>query len=239
MTTKKVAILQSNYLPWKGYFDLIASVDEFIIYDDVQYTRRDWRNRNKIKTPRGLQRLTVPIKTKGRYRQAIREAEIEGTDWSVAHWESLVRNYRRAPHFEEVAAIFCRFYRQLRYTHLSALNRDLIEAVCVYLGITTRISCSRDYHLIDGKTERLADLCVQVRGTAYISGPAARGYIEERVFHERGIRLSWMDYAGYLQYPQLWGEFTHQVTILDLLFNCGRDAPNYMKHVRSCHDSSS
>lgn len=228
---KKIAIVQSNYIPWKGYFDMIAAVDEFILYDDMQYTRRDWRNRNQIKTPQGLQWLTVPVKVKGKYHQTIRETEIDGTDWTEAHWKSIAQNYRKAPHFEEIAAIFEPLYRQRQYTHLSALNRELIEAVCAYLSITTKISNSWDYQLIEGKTERLADLCAQAGGTEYISGPSAKDYIEESFFTERGIKLSWFGYTGYPEYPQLWGEFTHGVTILDLLFNCGKDAPNFMKFV--------
>jgi hypothetical protein len=232
-TTKRIAIIQSNYIPWKGYFDMIAAVDEFILYDDMQYTRRDWRNRNQIKTPQGVQWLTVPVKVKGKYLQSIRETEIDGTDWAEAHWKTIAQNYRRAPHFEEVAAIFAPLYLQHRYTHLSALNRKLMEAVCSYLGITTKISNSWDYQLIDGKTERLADLCARAGGTEYISGPSAKDYIEEDIFTERGIKLSWFGYTGYPEYPQLWGGFTHGVSILDLLYNCGKDAPNLMKFVDS------
>lgn len=227
---KKVAIVQSNYIPWKGYFDMIAAVDEFILYDDMQYTRRDWRNRNQIKTPQGVQWLTVPVRVKGKYNQTIRETEIDGIDWAEAHWKSISRNYRKASHFEEIAAIFEPLYRQRQYTHLSALNRELIEAVCAYLGITIKISNSWDYRLIEGKTERLADLCAQAGGAEYISGPAAKDYIEEKFFTERDIKLTWFDYSDYPVYPQLWGGFQHGVTMLDLLFNCGKDAPKYMKH---------
>lgn len=230
---KKVAILQSNYIPWKGYFDMIASVDEFILYDDMQYTRRDWRNRNQIKTPQGVQWLTVPVRVKGKYDQTIRETEIDGVDWAESHWKSIVQNYRKTAHFAEIAAIFEPLYRQRKYTHLSALNRELIEAVCAYLGITTKISNSWDYQLIEGKTERLANLCAQAGGTEYISGPSAKDYVEENLFTSMGIKLTWFDYAGYPEYPQLWGDFTHGVTILDLLFNCGKDAPRYMRYVRS------
>jgi len=210
---------------------MIAAVDEFILYDDMQFTRRDWRNRNRIKTPQGLQWLTVPVKVKGKYHQTVRETEIDGTRWAEAHWKGLIQNYRRAGHFDEVAALLESFYLHRQYTHLSPLNRALIEAICAYLGIATKISHSWDYALIDGKTERLADLCAQAGGTEYISGPAAKDYIEERVFTERCIKLSWFDYTGYTEYPQLWGDFIHGVSILDLLFNCGRDAPCYMKHV--------
>ncbi|MFA6920210.1 MAG: WbqC family protein [Gallionella sp.] len=228
---KKIAILQSNYIPWKGYFDMIAAVDEFIIYDDMQYTRRDWRNRNQIKTSQGVQWLTVPVRVKGKYDQTIRETEIDGTGWAEAHWKSIAQNYRKAPYFDEIAAIFEPFYLRRQFTSLSVLNRELIEAVCTYLGITTRITNSWDYQLIEGKTERLADLCAQAGGTEYISGPAAKDYIEENFFTERGIKLNWFGYTGYPEYPQLWGEFTHGVTILDLLFNCGKDAPDFMKFV--------
>lgn len=232
---KKIAIVQSNYIPWKGYFDMIASVDEFIFYDDMQYTRRDWRNRNRIKTPQGLQWLTVPVKAKGKYLQSIRETEIDGSNWAMSHWKSLAQNYRRAPCFDEIAEVLEPLYIERAYTHLSELNEVLIRAICDYLGIATKISHSCDYTLIDGKTERLADLTAQAGGTEYVSGPAAKDYIEERFFSDRGIQLTWFDYAGYPEYPQLWGEFTHGVTILDLLFNCGKDAPRFMRYVPHGH----
>jgi hypothetical protein len=139
---KKVAILQSNYIPWKGYFDMIAAVDEFILYDDMQYTRRDWRNRNQIKTPQGVQWVTVPVKVKGKYYQKIRETEIDGADWMLAHWKALEQNYRRAPYFLEVASWLEPIYFTESFTHLSVLNRRLIERVYQYLEITTRITNS-------------------------------------------------------------------------------------------------
>jgi hypothetical protein len=230
---KKVAILQSDYIPWKGYFDMIAAAHEVILYDDMQYTRRDWRNRNQIKTPQGVRWLTVPVKVKGKYHQKIKDTEIDGSDWASAHWRTLAQNYRRAPHFNEIAAWIEPLYLAESYTHLTQLNRRFVEAVCDYLGIRTVISNSWDYTLLDGKTQRLADLCAQAGGTEYISGPAAKGYIEEDVFIDRGIKLTWFEYSGYPEYPQLWGEFTHGVTILDLLFNCGKDASHYMRYVRS------
>jgi hypothetical protein len=230
---KRVACVQSNYIPWKGYFDLIAAVDEFILYDDMQYTRRDWRNRNKIKTRYGVQWLTIPVQVKGKYHQKIRETKIDGSGWAADHWKSLVHNYRPARYFEDIADWLRPLYLAEPYTHLSHLNRRFIEAVCQYLGIGTKIRNSWDYHLGEGKTERIADLCLQAGGTEYVSGPAAKEYIEESVFAEQGIKLTWFDYDGYPDYPQLWGEFTHQVTILDLLFNCGKESPRYMKYVQA------
>jgi hypothetical protein len=210
---------------------MIASVDEFILYDDMQYTRRDWRNRNQIKTPQGVQWLTVPVQVKGKYDQKIRDTEIDGAEWALLHWKALVQNYRRAPNFIEVATLIEPLYLAETYTHISQLNRRLIEAVCDFLGIKTVISNSWDYKLVDGKTERLADLCAQAGGTEYVSGPAAKDYVEEHMFTERGIKLTWFDYSGYPEYPQLWGEFVHGVTILDLLFNCGKSAHTYMRYV--------
>jgi hypothetical protein len=231
--TKRVAIVQSNYIPWKGYFDMIAAVDEFILYDDMQYTRRDWRNRNQIKTPQGVQWLTIPVKVKGRYHQTIRETEIEKTLWAKDHWKALTQNYRRAPCFKEIAVWLEPLYLTEQPTHLSQLNRRFIEAICAYLGIGTTISNSWDYPLSEGKSERLADLCASAGGSEYISGPAARNYIEEAIFSERGIKLTWFDYASYPEYPQLWGDFTHGVTILDVLFNCGKDASHSMRYIGS------
>jgi len=172
------------------------------------------------------------VRVKGKYHQTIRETEVNGTSWAVDHWKALAQNYRRAPHFAEVAAWLEPIYTE-SFDHLSALNRRLIEAVCAYVGIDTRISNSWDYSLPEGKTERLASLCAQAGGGEYISGPAAREYVDEKVFSDQDIKLTWFDYADYPAYPQLWGDYVHGVTIFDLLFNCGKRAPNYMRYVGS------
>ena len=212
---------------------MIAAVDEFILYDDMQYTKRDWRNRNQIKTPQGIQWLSIPVKVKGKYHQTIRETEIEGSQWATGHWKALTQNYRRSACFSEISAWLEPLYMGETPAHISQLNRRLIEAICAYLGIKTTISNSWDYTLSDGKSERLADLCAAAGGREYISGPAAKDYLDEGVFSDRGINLTWFDYTDYPEYPQLWGEFSHGVTILDLLFNCGKDAHRYMRYVRS------
>lgn len=224
---KKVAILQSNYIPWKGYFDLIAAVDEFILYDDMQFTKNDWRNRNKIKTPDGVKWLTVPVGQD--IRRRIRDVELRG-QWQEKHWKSLKANYGRATHFTAIATWLEPLYLSSSYSHLSQLNRVLIEAICNYLEIHTTISNSWDYELKEGRTERLVHLCIGAGGTEYLSGPAARDYIEAQAFDGAGIKLSWFDYSNYPEYPQLWGQFVHEVSILDLLFNCGKDARFHMRH---------
>lgn len=227
----RVAIIQSNYIPWKGYFDLIASVDQLILYDDMQFTRRDWRNRNLIKTPQGTQWLTVPVKVKGKFTQTIRETEIQDPSWAGAHWNTLRANYARATHFQQVSALLEPIYRQ-RFDTISEVNRRFIETICDYLAIDTKIANSWDYSLAEGKSERLADLCQQAGATTYVSGPAARDYLDEAVFDSLGIAVEWFSYEGYPTYHQQWGEFVHGVSIVDLLFNCGPDAFEAMKYVQ-------
>jgi hypothetical protein len=224
---KKVAILQSNYIPWKGYFDLIAAVDEFILYDDMQFTKNDWRNRNKIKTPNGLEWLSIPVGQD--ISRRIRDVIIGNSLWQEKHWKSLGANYSRALYYDEVSELLEPLYRHRKHTHLSEINRELLEAICGYLGISTVIKNSWDYLLDVGKTGRLVDLCQQVGATEYISGPSARNYLDPECFAEKNIKLTWFDYNGYPEYPQLWGEFQHGVSVLDLLFNCGKSSVQYMK----------
>lgn len=228
--SKRVAIVQSNYIPWKGYFDLIASVDEFILYDDVQFTKNDWRNRNTIKTPSGLQWLSIPVGQS--IDRRIRDVVVKDGRWRVNHWRTLQVNCRRASCFAEVAPMVENLYLGHSEMDLSSINRVFIENICEFLGITTAITNSSDYALPAGRLERLVALCEQAGASAYVSGPAAKNYLNEKMFLERGIEVQWFDYHGYPVYPQLWGDFCHEVSALDLLFNCGRTASRYMKFGR-------
>ncbi|ABI85706.1 wbqC-like family protein [Burkholderia ambifaria AMMD] len=225
---KRIAIVQSNYIPWKGYFDLIAATDEFILYDDAQYTRRDWRNRNQIKTPQGVQWLTVPVRVKGRYHQSIRETEIDGTEWAEQHWTRLRQNYARAPHFARYAPELEALYLHGPHDTLSALNLAMLTWVNRQLGIATRMSSSSDYTLEGDRTDKLLNLCLQAGATEYLSGPAARDYLDESRFAAAQVAVRWFDYPAYPPYAQLWGEFVHGVTVLDVLFHCGPDAHRHV-----------
>lgn len=225
---KRVAIVQSNYIPWKGYFDLIASVDDFILYDQVQFTKNDWRNRNKVKSSRGLEWLTIPVGQD--IKRRICEVFPVRNDWRSKHWKTLTTNYGRAPHFSEIAEILGQFYLSNDVdVSLSETNRITIQLICNYLRIQTKIKDSLDFNLPEGKVERLVDLCKQTDATTYVSGPAAKEYIDERKFNEAGISVEWFDYSGYPVYPQIWGGFEHGVSIVDLLFNCGSASRKYMK----------
>lgn len=230
MMMKKIAILQSNYIPWKGYFDIINMVDEFILYDDMQYTRRDWRNRNKIMTPNGLIWLTIPVENKGKFYQKINETKISGHEWIDEHMKSIQYNYSKAPYYKEYAPIITEIYEKCRKeVYLSRINFLFIAEICRILNIKTKITWSSDYELVDGKTERLVGLVKSAGGNYYLSGPAAKDYIVDELFEKEGIKLDWMDYSGYPTYSQLSREFEHGVTILDLIFNEGPNASKYMK----------
>ncbi len=226
---KKIAILQSNFIPWKGYFDIMNSVDEFILYDEMQYTRHDWRNRNQMKTSSGTAWITIPIDTKGKFDQKINEARVLDHHWCKKHVNAWKMNYSRAPYFKEYFPRFEALYEHCKEEeYLSQINYLFMKEICDCLGITTKISWSTDYTLTEGKTERLVNLVRDAGGTEYLSGPAARDYIEDHFFEEAGIALKYMSYEGYAEYPQLFGEFTHNVSVLDLIFNTGDQARNYL-----------
>jgi len=226
---KKIAIIQSNYIPWKGYFDIINSVDEFILFDDVQYTIRDWRNRNRIKTSKGVQWLQIPVKVKGKYFQKIKDTKIADKKWGEKHWKTLKYNYSRAPFFNQLKDIFEELYLNSTEQYLSEINLKFITAINKLLGITTKLSWSDDYRFVQGKTVRIVDLCKQTRATQYLSGPSAKNYIDESLFKQAQIKVVWMDYAGYPTYKQRFPPFIHKVSILDLLFNTGHNATRFMK----------
>jgi len=225
---KKVAISQSNYIPWRGYFDLINSVDEFILYDDMQYTRRDWRNRNKIKTSQGPKWLTVPVQVKGKFDQKIKDTLLDGHAWQQNHFKTLQQYYKNARYFDDILALLTPLYCDEIYTSLSDLNFKFLTSICRYLNINTKITHSMDYVLVEGKTERLLSICQQSGASKYISGPAAKNYMDTALFAANNIAVTWFDHSGYVNYPQLWGGFVSQVSILDLLFNCGPTSINYL-----------
>jgi hypothetical protein len=226
---KVVAIVQSNYIPWKGYFDLINLVDEFILFDDVQYTKRDWRNRNLIKTPAGPAWLTIPVEVKGRFFQRIRDTVASDDAWRRKHWAAIAHSYAKAPYFREYKDRLEPLYLGSGERNLSAINRRFLEAFCEILGIGTKLSSTADYRVVEGKTERLVDLCLQAGATEYLSGPAARAYIDPEQFERSGVSLRYMDYSGYPEYEQLYPPFEHSVSVVDLVLMAGPRAREYMK----------
>jgi WbqC-like protein family len=224
--SRRVAILQSSYIPWKGYFDLMRQVDEFILYDDAQYTKRDWRNRNQIKTKDGLLWLSIPVEVKGKFTQAIKDVSISDPSWSTQHFKTIAAAYARAPRFQEYRAVLEDLYRGATPSRLSDVNRRFIEGLAKILGIGTKLSWSMDYELPEGRVERLVALCRQAGATSYLSGPSAREYIERDagLFAEAGIEVGYIDYSSYPEYPQLHPPFEHHVSVIDLILNAGPEA---------------
>lgn len=225
-----VAIVQSNYIPWKGYFDLIARVDEFVLYDDVQYTRRDWRNRNRIKTAQGPMWLTIPVRVGGRYLQRIRDVEVEDADWAETHWRSIVHHYAAAPAASDYRGALEELYRTAPRRWLSEINEHFLAGICGLLEIKTRFRRSSELDLSGDRSERLLNMCRQLGASTYLSGPAASGYLDAARFQAEGIEVAWADYGGYPEYRQLHPPFDHHVSIIDLLMNEGRDARRFLKH---------
>lgn len=204
-------------------------VDEFILYDDMQYTRRDWRNRNKIKTPKGLLWLTMPVETKCKYYQKINETRVAGNNWRQKHWKAICHNYSKASYFKDYKHYFEELYMDNDTEFLSLINFSFINQINKLLGIKTKISWSSEYNLIEDKAERLVEICKQAKATEYISGPLAKGYIKKNLFEGSNIKLTWMDYSGYPEYNQLYLPFEHGVSIIDLIFNEGANFKSYMK----------
>jgi hypothetical protein len=226
---KSCAIVQSNYIPWKGYFDMINMVDEFVLFDCVQYTRRDWRNRNRIKSAKGVAWLSIPVQSKGNYEAPIDTILVSDPHWAEQHWQTISHSYAKAQCFNQMSGTLQKCYEELgQMQSLSHINRFMIEQVCALLNIKTKLSDSRLFEIKDGRNERLLHLCKQVGAGIYYSGPAAKDYMDEEMMKQAGVEVRWMTYENYPEYSQLFPPFEHGVSILDLLFNVGQEAPNYM-----------
>lgn len=218
---KKVCITQSNYIPWKGYFKNIADVDVFVVYDDAQYTRRDWRNRNLIKSPDGLKWLTIPVEVKGKFHQKIIETQISNTNWPLDHLKTLKHFYSKALHYKEVKSLIEEWYLSVPATNLSEVNCHFIKRICSYYNINTEIVSSNTLTFEGDKTTKLVNICMQLNATDYFTGPSAKSYLDEVQFSTNGINVHYFNYEGYQTYNQLYPPFMHEVTILDMMFNIG------------------
>jgi hypothetical protein len=236
---KRVAILQSNYIPWVGYFDIISRVDEFVIYDVVQFTKHDWRNRNRIKTAGGLQWLTIPVVTSGRFGQSVAETRIAAADWTVKHWRSVAQAYARAPFFGQYKDCIATAYQQCAtIDRLSAVNRVFIDALAAQFQLSTRLTTAGEYDASGDRTGRLVAICRAAGANVYLSGPSARAYLDVAQFTDASIAVEYVDYSRYPVYPQLHGPFEFGVSALDVLFNLGPAAADYVKALRFTEGST-
>jgi hypothetical protein len=224
---RRVGIVQSSYLPWRGAFAMIARCDVWIFLDSVQFTRRDWRTRNRIKTPQGLLWLSIPVKQKGNYLAPIDAIEIAEAGWAGKHLRRIEGAYRRGPGFiESIAAVREAYAAVAGETMLWRVNQRLTRAICAMLGVATPFL--RDVDLLPrarlgalDPTARLVALAAAAGANRYLSGPTAQSYLEADRFVARGIAVEWMSYAGLPRYRQLWGEFEPSVSILDPLLTLG------------------
>ncbi len=231
---KRVAAIQSNYIPWKGYFDIIRSVDEFILYDDVQYTPKNWRNRNRIKTPQGLKWLTIPVTTKRASESGpnmIKDMIVADQNWPQKHWAAIHANYARARYFKQFAPEIEEMYEGASsLTYLSQINLHFLSRICELLGISTRITFSFDYQLDKhGKSDRPLELALKANAGVFVTGSTALDYYVLDDWAEKGVEVEVFSYDGYPEYWQPFPPFEHGVTILDLLLNTGDRALEFMR----------
>ena len=231
MTDKTIVILQSNYLPWKGYFDLMAAADEFLLFDEVQFTKNDWRNRNRIVLAGKLHWLTLPVRTAGRFGAAIRDVEVADTGWAASHWQTIRQAYRGAPHFKAIGAALEQDYAATApLTQLSRINEHLLRSIAGLLRLDTAILHADIVpRTTDDPTQRLLEICRARGATTYVSGPAARSYLELTAFRDAGIAVCFADYSGYPTYPQGCTPFEHGVSVIDPLMQCGPDARQHLR----------
>lgn len=222
----RVAILQSSYIPWKGFFDIIHDVDTFVFYDDVQFTRQDWRSRNRIVSNGSPVWLSIPAGSD--IKRLINEVKFADSSWQHKHWATIRHAYSKSPYFKDYAASLEEVYLGRSWKSLSDFNQHMIRVIANMLGIKVDFVDSAALGVQGAKTERLINVCRKIGATHYLSGPSARAYIEPELFERENIELAYKNYSDYPQYPQESESFEHAVSVLDLLFNTGSSAPEFI-----------
>ncbi len=226
----KCVILQPSYIPWRGYFHQVKEADTFVFYDDVAFDARGWRNRNRIRGPNGTFWLTVPIRSKGLRSKALRINQVEidwGQNWSQKHLKSLSASYGRAPFYEQYRELLERMYGR-RDSLLVDFIIDYTTAIARELGVVdTEFVRSSSMSVSGGRSSRLLEILKRVDADHYITGPSAKSYLDEDLFREAGIEVEYFRY-DYPDYPQPFDGFDPHVSILDLLFMTGAEAPSYI-----------
>jgi hypothetical protein len=222
-----VVVLQPGYLPWLGFFDQLRRADVFVCYDDVQYDTHGWRNRNRIKTRNGPAWLTVPVRHSGLHKPRINDVEIDSrAPWARKHVASIRQAYAAAPFVErylpEIEDLL-----QRKWVRLVDLDIALAEAMARWLGLRRRVERSSKLGIGGGQSERLLDICRHFGASTYLSGAAAREYLDVPLFERHGIAVEWQDYTHPV-YPQLHGAFVPYLSAIDLILNCGDAAGSYL-----------
>ena len=221
--SKKIAILQSNYIPWRGYFDLLNSVDEFILYDEVQYTKNDWRNRNKIKTTAGVIWLTIPVSASTNMK--ISDVKVSNKYWQKKHYKSIAESYSKAPFFKQILPYLENLYLDNDYNSLSEVNVNFLKFINAFIGIETKITLSSNFlRTTEDRNQRLVDLVKGVKGSTYLTGPSALSYLDISKFKDNGLSVECINYSSYSDYYQLHGSFDPSVSMIDTIMMLGTDS---------------
>lgn len=226
----RAAILQSNYIPWAGYFSIISKVNTFIFYDFVQYTNNDWRNRNKIKSGDSIKWLTIPVPKQGRTSRSIEDTYPSNNLWKSKHIRTVYHSYRRAKEFGAVYPMLENLYSSLEGKSISQINQEIIEFICKYLEIQVKFINSSDLSFGGNKTQRLVEICKSLDAEQYLSGPSAKNYLDTELFERNSIEVVWASYDKQMKpYKQLGKKYEGGLSILDLLFNLSsEEIRNYL-----------
>ncbi len=225
---KTLVVLQPGYLPWLGFFDQMRRSDVFVYYDDVQYDKHGWRNRNRVKGPGGAMWLTVPVLHHGQQQPRIMDARIDTrTPWARKHVRTLQQYYARAPwaqrYLPELEALLLR-----EWTHIAELDIAVVTLMAGWLGIERETYRSSALGIAGDKSERLLNLCLHLGARRYLSGDAANDYLDVELFARHGIEVRWQEYRHPV-YPQLHGEFVPYLSAIDLLLNCGGESRSILE----------
>jgi hypothetical protein len=225
---RTAVVLQPGYLPWLGFFDQLLRSDVFVYYDDVQFDKHGWRNRNRIKTPSGPLWLTVPVLSGGRHGQKILDVRIDNrSPWARKHIDAIAQNYARAP--------FVRTYLpQLKevlskpWESLLDLDIAVVDLIGNWLGICRPMVRASELNIVGEKSDRLLNICRNLGADRYLSGDSAQDYLDLAIFSEAGVKVEWQSYRHPV-YPQLHGEFLPYMSALDLVLNAGPESQNILK----------
>ncbi len=215
-----VGILQPGYLPWIGFFEQLNRCDIFILYDDVQYEKGSWRNRNRIKTPNGYQWLTVPVLLKGKDFPIIKDVKINSSvPWQKKHIKTIIQNYSKAQYFERYSEPLFEIIKK-KWKYLIDLDIELIKFFKRQLEISIPIILSSDLGISGSNVQRLIEIVKQLQGKKIYEGEAGKNYIHPPLFEKEGITVIFQNYE-HPTYNQLYGKFLSHLSIIDLIFNCG------------------
>lgn len=224
---KTLVVLQPGYLPWLGFFDQMRRSDVFVYYDDVQFDKHGWRNRNRIKSPDGPLWLTVPVLHHGKGQPLILDTLIDNkSGWARKHVGSLRQYYAKAPHAREYLPELEALLSQT-WTHIVDLDLAVAGLMARWLKLAPDVSRASHLGIGGGQSERLVNLCRHFNARRYLSGSAARDYLDVGLFERSGIKVTWQDYRHPV-YPQLHGAFVPSLSAIDLLFNCGEQSPDIL-----------